>query len=115
MILFMNYGVSITKKPSSEANVPDFKAYFCSGVHRARNPDLTFLGVFKDSLSDVFIGERLLDPPTLFHNLWAAGVNWPEDIRGLLGNLGIGVESTLPVKPLVVDARLVLACLSTKR
>lgn len=94
--------------------LPCLTYYLLSGVHRARSPDL-FFGVCRVWLLDVLVGERLLEPPTLFHNLLAAGVNWPEEIRGLLGNLGMGVESTLPVNPFAVDARLILACLSTKR
>ncbi len=48
------------------------------------------------------------------HNLCAAGVSPPETL-GLLGNLGTGVLSTLPVRPSLADVRFFSAILSTIR
>jgi hypothetical protein len=66
--------------------------------------------VFASNADDVL---PTLVPPTLPHKRCPAGVNWPEPTLGLLGNLGTGVRSTLPVSPYVVDRRLAFAVLST--
>ena len=63
--------------------------------------------------------ELPLDPrpgvPILLHSLCAAGVRPPADTRGLLGNLGTGVLSTLPVSPFLVDSFFDCDILSTIR
>ena len=72
------------------------------------NPDPLPLGValgvtFTESLKGDCV-MFLPALPILPHNLCAAGVS-PPVTRGLLGNLGTGVLSTLPVRPSFAEVR----------
>jgi hypothetical protein len=88
---------------------------YLPGVDAILKPDRAFpRGVsVLDSKADVPL--PMLVPPTLLHKRCPAGVNWPEPTLGLLGNLGTGVMSALPVSPYFVEARFVFAFLSTIR
>ncbi len=83
------------------------------------NPEPFPRGVaFGVNLTESLNGEPapLLSTLPIFpHNLCAAGVSSPPDTLGLLGNLGAGVRSTLPVRPSLAEVRFDCEIFSTMR
>jgi hypothetical protein len=95
----------VREAPNPVTAVSHFNRYFFPDVEP---------GLFTDLKSDPlgvmgleFPNELPLDPrpgvPILLQSLCAAGVS-PPLTRGLLGNFGTGVLSTLPVSPFLEDS-----------